>query len=350
MSSPSSQPELIPFARLSDENIPLEHLFDAWHQATSPLFDALPVQDPETYNCSSTIYKVEDLVFTHNSFERMQFVRPSQKLSGSESDCIVMQYYATGQILGTLEDGTPLVMQSDRISIQDFAHAYSGLGETTNNFGVVIPRHLIAVHDEIYKNYPMFSWEVTSIQGRLLISALDTLWQQLPTLPQAQAATAAAGFVGLLNGLLTSQWDEATRLQVEQATLTAICKYIKANLHRPELDVDHICATFHCSRATLYRLFKPLQGVKAFIREQRLNRCYQDLQCSGLSSDQRIGAIASRWGFTNTTYFYRQFKEQFGITPAEARELLTIEPEPEGGNSTSQWGYVEKLHHWLEQY
>jgi AraC-like DNA-binding protein len=350
MTSPSAHAETVPVVHLNDQEIPREHLFEAWHQAADPMFDVLPVQDPETYSCASTFYQVEQLMFCNTSFEGMQFVRPPQKLSGSESDCITVQYYATGQIRGSLQDGTPLVMQPNCISVQDFAHAYSGFGETTNNFGVIIPRHLIAVHDEIYKNYPMFSWEITSIRGRLLLHTLNTLWQQLPHLPQAEASAAAAGFVGLLNGLLTSQWNEATRVQVEQAILNAMCSYINANLHRPELGVDQICQTFQCSRATLYRIFKPLEGVKRFIRKQRLSHCFHDLQGLGSTSTQRISDIASRWGVTNMSYFYRQFKDQFGITPSETRDFFSSNSEQVIAHSNSQYSDVKKVRHWLEQY
>lgn len=194
--------------------IPDECLFDAWHQATSPLFDVEPIQDFRSYHCSATSYLVDQLIFNQTAFDGMQFIRPSQKLSGSQSDCITLQYYATGRIQGSLENGTPLVMEPNRISIQDFAHAYSGLGETTNNFGIIIPRHLINVHDQIYKKYPMFSWEVTSPQGRLLISALNyRLFKRHFGMTPSEARDLVLVAPAIPTEDVSGQWEDINRLR-----------------------------------------------------------------------------------------------------------------------------------------
>ena len=287
-----TEAQTIPVASLNATNIPREHLFEAWRQTASPLFDVLPLKKPSNYNCSVTSYLVGQLVFSQTAFDGMQFVRSPHKLSGSESDCITVQYYAAGQIQGSLDNGTPLLMQRSGISIQDFAHAYKGIGETTRNFGVVIPRHLITNNDEIYNNHPMFSWDLSTPTGRILANALDHLWQELPDLTQAEAPAVAAGFVGLLNGLLTAKRDPHTWQQVQEATLTAMKDYIQDNLQISNLGVELLCRNFHCSRSTVYRLFKPLGGVKGYIRTQRLNVCFQDLRSLGNKHSKAISELS----------------------------------------------------------
>ena len=350
MSSLPDKGATVPVVNLGPPEISAEHLFEAWYQAVSPLFDVVPIQDPRSYYCSATSYLVDQLMFNHTAFDGMQFIRPSQKLAGSESDCITLQYYGTGSMQGSLGNGTPLVMEPNRISIQDFAHAYSGLGATTNNFGVIIPRHLIKVQDEIYKNHPMFSWEITSPQGRLLISALNSLWQDLPYMTQADAPAAAAGFVGLLNGLLTAKWNEATRQQVQQASLKAMQDYLQNNLGQPNLGVEQLCQTFHCSRASVYRLFKPLGGVKRYIQSQRLMAVFRELQNLSPDSTQKISDVAARWGFTNMTHFYHLFKQQFEMTPSEARDVVVLASTTSTKAISSQSEEVEQLRQWLERY
>ena len=349
MTFPLSSAHKLPAVQLSAKLIPQQQLFDAWHQATSPLFDTTPLKSTRSYTCSVTNYLVNELIFCHTAFDAMQFDRPAHKLSGSESDCITLQYYATGQIRGCLDDGTPLVMEPNRISIQDFAHAYSGIGETTNNFGIVIPRHLITRHDNIYQRHPMFSWSIASPQGRILANTLSNIWQELPHLTQAEAPAVAAGLVGLLNGLLSAQSDEAPCSQVQQATIEAMQAYIRSNLHQPGLGPDHLCQAFHCSRSTLYRLFQPIGGVKAFIRHQRLVRCRHELRYSEQAHTETIGDVAERWGFTSLSYFYRQFKRTFDMTPSEAKSFSRLSPTPTVAKDSDFWGDANTLRYWLEQ-
>ena len=58
---------------------------------------------------------------------------------------------------------------------------------------------------------------------------------------------------------------------------TAMQDYVKVNLSDLGLDASVLQAVFHCSRATVYRCFKRHAGVAAYIREQRLLRCFEQL-------------------------------------------------------------------------
>jgi AraC-like DNA-binding protein len=348
MRSRSDQIDKVPVVYLDKEVIPREHQFAALHQAAFPLFDTVPLKDSHTYACSCTSYLVDQLVFTHTQFDKMQFMRPATQLSGQRVDHISLQYYQSGQIKGYLEDGTPLLMQPDRISIQDFAHAYSGIGETTNNFGVVIPRHLITAHKDIYQHRPMFSWTLDSPQGRLLNSILFHIWQELPQLTIAQAPAVAQGLVGFLNGLLSDQRDSQRRSALRAATLQAMQDYIRANLHNPSLGVEQLCEHFYCSRATVYRFFKPAGGVKTYLQDQRLERCYHDLKRLGQISNSAIRGAATRWGFSNTASFTRLFQQRYGVAPSEMGNLALAELDRQQRDKPGYWADVYRLRQWLE--
>ncbi|MGD1906323.1 MAG: helix-turn-helix transcriptional regulator [Leptolyngbyaceae cyanobacterium] len=350
-SSPSTNDKL-PVAHLSAENIPQEYQFEAWRQGASPVFEVSPLKDPKTYACSSTSYKLDQLTVHHTVFDAMQFSRTPQLISGGWSDCITLQFYCSGQMQGALADGTPLVMGSDRISIQDFAHAYSGIGGTRSvgQFGMIIPRHLINAHDKIYTHYPMFSWPVNSPPGRLLTHALSALWQALPEASMMDGPVLASGLVGLLNGLLSHQWDEATHQEMKRATLAAMQGYLNANLHRAELGVESLCQAFYCSRATVYRLFQPLGGVSTYIRDQRLTRCHQELQRCSEATMQTRKAIARRWGFSHWVTFRRHFKQRYGVLPSEVETVLISAHNGRSLESTSYSAEVERVRTWLDSY
>ena len=340
----------LPVAYLSANEIPLEHQFEVWKQTATPLFNVVPMSKTQSFSCSATSYLVEQLTFTHTTFDKMQFTRTSRHLSRHGSDCITLQYYCSGHIQGVLESGDPLQMASDLISIQDYAHPFSGIAETTNQFTVIIPRHVIAVHDQIYQRYPTFSWPVNSPAGRVLTQAWLTIWQTLPHTSQAEAPEIAQGFIGLLNGLLSTQENIATRAQVELATVDAMKAYLRDNLHLSDVGANMLCQVFNCSRATVYRLFKAEGGVHAYVREQRLARCYQELRQLAFSPRKTISEIASQWGFADASSFSRLFRKQYGMPPSDVGAHFPETVDPVLDRQANYWSNCTRLRHWLENY
>lgn len=341
-------PDALPVSRLDRETIPLAQHFDAWREASAPLFDTFCLGDPAEFDAGATCYLVDELVFTRVHFGRMRFNRGAAHLSDGESDCITVQYYRSGSITGRLDDGTPLHMAPDRISVQDFAYAYTGTGETTENFGVVIPRRLLTRHERIYRYSPMFSWSLESPQGRLLTSSLAAIWRDLPLATQSQSRAIASGFVGLLNGLLSARPAMEERAALESAALRAMQDYLRANVLRSDLDTADLCRDFHCSHATLYRLFQPHGGVKTYVRALRLEGAFRELALAGERRRGRVCEIAERWGFSNPSHFHRLFKQRFDLSPSDVLPppvetvALTTDAEP------TELDDVARLRGWLE--
>jgi AraC-like DNA-binding protein len=73
---------------------------------------------------------------------------------------------------------------------------------------------------------------------------------------------------------------------------------------------------FNISRAHLYRLFEPENGVSGFIKEKRLDYALQTLAKSPLRN-VATKQIAFQCGFESPEIFNRLFRERFGMTPRE---------------------------------
>ncbi|MEM8637337.1 MAG: AraC family transcriptional regulator [Cyanobacteria bacterium P01_G01_bin.54] len=300
-----------------------EYGFEAWRQFIAPVMSVeLPEPKYNNYKFDFTGYLSDQLVFGRGSYNKIWFNRGSAQSNTEASEQISLQFYTEGQAQGNLENGTPLVLRPDRIVLHDLAHPCTGIVSECNLLSAIIPRRLLKHHDLIYSQNPVLSWSITSPNGRLLKTVLETLYEEMPRLTLTDAATASAGLLGLLNGLLSSQWDEETRPAVEQVTLGAMQKYIQLNLHRPDLKVEDLCNEYYCSRATVYRIFSPCGGLMTYIRQQRLNRCFQILKKLSPDSQLSVKDLAARWGFTSPAHFSRLFKEQFDITPGELKSLL----------------------------
>jgi len=339
----------LPVVKVDSTRIPAADQFEVWHESTTPLFDTGRAGEG-CFTAGATCYLVDSLLFTRVHFGRMRFRREQRHLSHGESDSITLQFYRTGSVKGQLDDGTSLHMGPDRISLHDFSHCYTGIGETSEQYAIVIPRHLIASHDRIRRRSPMFSWPLDSPAGRLLNGALSQIWQELPRASIEDASTICSGLVGLLNGLLAGTPTPDERAEIERAGLAAMKRYLNAQLHCANLGVDELCRVFNCSRATLYRLFQPYGGVKTYIRDLRIGRCFQELALCGRERNERVRDVAERWGFTDLSHFHRLFKQRYGLTASEVMAAPVVNGSVEGERIGSSGSYaeVERLRGWLE--
>jgi len=63
-----------------------------------------------------------------------------------------------------------------------------------------------------------------------------------------------------------------------------------AHLDDLDLGVATLEEAFHCSRASIYRQFEDEGGVAAFVRWERLQRCYVEL-ASSTGLERRRGGL-----------------------------------------------------------
>lgn len=125
-------------------------------------------------------------------------------------------------------------------------------------------------------------------------------------------------------GLLTLSVDQqlGTRpgpVPYDQLLLRRIETYINNNLMNPDLRVSDIARDNGLTVPQLYRLFNQSRTTPVdFMRRQRLSRIKDDL-ANPRMRHITIASIARKWGFTDTPYFNRAFKQQFNATPREFR-------------------------------
>ena len=97
-----------------------------------------------------------------------------------------------------------------------------------------------------------------------------------------------------------------------------IKNYIKANLEF-DIKISQIAKTFHYNERYLGRLFKREMNMsfRDYITRQRLTQSKMLLK----NTDNTVLYIANKLGFNNVTYFNRQFKKHFDMTPTQYRKL-----------------------------
>lgn len=292
-------------------------------------------------------YWIDGVVANRCIFGAHDLARGPGHLRRDDTDHLAFRLYTSGRTVQALGDQA-VVMEPGTISLVDRRHQMRGRTEAAGVLGVLIPRR--SIDARFFDRTPAVLWSADSPQGRLLSSAATTFWAELRRASATDARSLAAGFTSLISGLLTTRPDAEQRTALDAATLGAMGQFIDRHLHDPTLGAAMLCRSFHCSRARLYRLFRPLEGVEKYIRDRRLQRCFDELTNPD-GAQRRINAIAAAWGFHDPSHFHRLFKARFEMTPSDALALGRM-PILEANAPPTPYAHsdeVARFHHWLRQ-
>lgn len=331
----------IPLFRWGPETVEPQDLFEAWHDVVRPLSDTTPVHDARSFVGGGTFAKMGELIVTEVDFTPQCLTRTRAHIA--HTDMFSLQFYRRGGSSRTIGD-VPYRTVPDRIALFDLAREYRALStEASVVLGASIPREQLDT--AAIGERPAVAWSRDSVAGRLLIGALTIMRENIERLSQAEAAGAAAGFIGLLNGLLGSRRESADPQPIRHLCQATIERFIEENLRRPDLDAAVLCRTFGSSRSRLYDLFKDHGGVERYIRERRLARCFRDLVAAEPTST-RVGKVAAHWGFHDQSHFNRLFKQQFAMRPSD---VLASRPHgaSDGGNPAKLTQGLATAHQWF---
>lgn len=306
----------IPTMRLNARDQQVNNRFEMAREAAYPLYSIAPLTDRLAFDFSWTLWQLDTLVFNHAWFTAVTFDHDPRLLGAEDPNHLLLEVYMGGAGRG-LVDGTPTYVDPWRIHLIDFSRRYRTDTTSVATKGVLIPH--AAVGFDPSRHRPYYALAANSPAGRVLITALLSLVDQLPKITQADAPDLAAGFADLVRGLIISSGSGAEPPIVARARAFAIRAYIAGHIADADLGTARLCQAFNVSRATLYRLFDATGGIDQYIRVRRLERCFQHLRESP-STRGRVREVAERWGFDNICHFHRLFKSQFGMTPLECLE------------------------------
>ncbi|WP_020173144.1 helix-turn-helix domain-containing protein [Gordonia polyisoprenivorans] len=150
---------------------------------------------------------------------------------------------------------------------------------------------------------------------RLLDHFLDSLLTAGDELSPAAATAARNAALELLVGSLHR--DPSTAIPASSIALRqSIERWIDQHLGDANITPALVAAAHAISVRTVHRMFAETgDTLGSVIRMRRLLRARRELECTHHS----ITAIASRWGFSDSSHFTRTFKRQFDISPSDHR-------------------------------
>lgn len=127
------------------------------------------------------------------------------------------------------------------------------------------------------------------------------------------------GYVERIIDLLTQEFRMQVMTEDTKAWHNALLSDIKQyiNTHLATVSVSAVANAFHYSPDYLNRLFRGAEDItlSAYIQEIRLAKAMQFLH----TTDRSIASIAEAVGYHNQGFFYRKFKERYGLLPGNIR-------------------------------
>ncbi|WP_052336812.1 helix-turn-helix domain-containing protein [Nocardioides alkalitolerans] len=157
--------------------------------------------------------------------------------------------------------------------------------------------------------------------GRVMSEMLCGLLTESSSLALGQAA-AVADHVGELVAVAAEALPAMPMRSAPESLLHQVDAYIDEHLADPDLNPDQVAAAVAISTRQLHRHFASRdRTVAQTIRTRRLEGARREIR-SSLARDRSLREIARNWGFVDLDVFGRLFRQEFGMSPREYRQML----------------------------
>lgn len=346
MSAAESGSESVVIEHLVNEPFEGDDAFGVWHDMTRPVFELGLIQPLQDYHIESEWFVVDGLMFTRVNFGASTYRRSERHIRSSDQDYFHLHMPIIGTERGQVHS-RPLLVGPDRITLQDWSWPYYTITEPTAKFGLLIPRGRIERRDWIHERCPIISWQRNSLSGAALAFAWQTLWSSLESGETEIVTQLVPQFVRLVNRLVDRQWRQSSSESNRDILLPVMTAFLDDRLDQEQLGPRDLVEAFGCSRATVHRSFNRFGGVRNYVRNQRLARCFEEMALEP-QPGRFIYEVAERWGFRNSAHFSRAFQKRFGLSArqihASALSDFSIER-----HATSHRVEIDLVNRWLMQ-
>jgi AraC-like DNA-binding protein len=307
----------IPKASLVRGMVPDELLQPLFSQSIAAYMDAQPVREPVRSERPPEIHQFHlgQAIFLDTTFEAQRFRRdPAWMARNDDVDHVALQMYVRGSN-SVVNGAHEFTQTSGNVSAVNLAYEVYAESSDAEVLTLIMPRGVVSAELPRFLDAAGAVFEQKSASAQVFCDHMLSLRQNLATATTAEAGAILQGTFGLLESL--ASYGDVTSSAAQRATLRTMCSFIDRQLRDPGLGVESLCRQFRCSRATLYRLFKPLGGVREHIQRRRLMACFKAIALHG---HRRIFDVALDYGFVSPSHFSNLFRDYFGMTPREARE------------------------------
>ena len=251
----------------------------------------------------------------------MSAVRTARHIKSSARDDYLLALHISGIAAGA-QDGRQVILGPGDLALFDPTRPYSIAFQGPGTFEHVIyqvPRASIDARCPA-SNMTAVRVPADSSAGRLASPYLQTLAQPAGPPDDLPAQAFIDAGLDLAIGALRATIATGSQPDLRRRSIIGELKrHALAHLGDPALSPAIVARASYISVRQLHRLFAH-EGISfgAWLREQRLRRCRDDLTNQQLTH-RAVAEIAARWGFRSAAHFTRAFHARYGTTPAELR-------------------------------
>jgi AraC-like DNA-binding protein len=327
----------LPTIKVSARELAPDDNFAGWRQTLGGLFDIdlNGLGGVGSFRADLASYFMGPIVLGTGDSTAQHYERNSRTIARSGIDPFLIQLYTRGGFAGT-SDGKEMTVQAGDVCVFDMARELKTFSPRSANVTLVVPPALLAplVKDADALHGTVLSG--SSPLGGVLADHMRAVHARVERLSLAEAVSLADGTVSLIAACVGphAERKENAGTALDSALLFQIRRYIESNIGSAKLTADVLCGRFALSRASLYRLFEPFDGVAKYIRKRRLYHSLLRITSSA-NAHKLISEIAYGLGFTNESDFSRAFRAAHGLTPREARETPARAWRHSGDQGTS---------------
>jgi AraC-like DNA-binding protein len=324
------------------DSVPAKDRFESWqHRLTDVFRLSMPEDLPSTALVARTsVWKLDSVMLSPRTCSAHTLTRDERTVRRSQLDHYKLHVRLAGPGATRVDaDGRRLTLGGGSFVVTDLARPEQMDADAGSTIALFLPRD--ALGGLLPANLDLHGVTSTAACSAMLVGHLQMLAKRLPHMRPEEVPHTSQAILRLVAASLAPGAPilTAQRAQPENAQRREICRYIDEHLSDEQMSSEELAARFRISRATLYRLFEPLGGVKCHIKERRLAHIHAVL-LSG-SSDLPLARLAESYGFRHATHFSRDFRQQFGYRPSE----LVASRSALAGRSGQQ---APVFGHWLE--
>ncbi len=226
---------------------------------------------------------------------------------------ISLERFITGEERGIWENGDVHAHGPGMIDFWDQHRPFESFSAERVIQDITLPRDLVGLPNDEPIIRPVISQSAPI--GRLVFAEWDDVFADLKRgangVSQIKLDRLSA-VIKIAAGIHPERED--IRHHARVAMFREICRFIEQNLEHPDLSTTFLLDRFGVSRATLYRMFEPLGGVRNYLTERRATSALIHISKGGAQRGF-VAAACERWGFSSPANFNRTIQRLFGNSP-----------------------------------
>jgi AraC-like DNA-binding protein len=311
----------LPLITLDTTALPPGEGLERW-RGCMPEYDVAAEGPPSAFAATIEACLIGDMAIAQGHVSPVRFLRTRARAATDAMDHCTIMLVLGGVLFGEIA-GAPVSAGAGSVVVFDLRHPVSIRTEAFRFASLTLPRRLLAeAHGEVAEWHGLVP---DGVSTRLLMDHILSLLSHLPSMTPEDVPSVARATTALIGACLARGRHPGPTPSGHGLQLAAR-RHIDAHLSAP-LTPAAICRALRCSRSTLYRVFAPLGGIAAYIRDRRL-----DAACALLCDEagpRRLAEVAERVGFVDTAGFARAFRRRFGMPPGQIRRHADL-PVMEG--------------------